>query len=41
MCHRAVHACIFVFDVIPDKYKTEEICDLAVSLYFTFIVYCP
>ena len=39
MCHRAVH--IFVFDSIPDKYKTQEICNLAVSLYFPFIVYCP
>ena len=24
MCHRAVHSCFFVFDVILDKYQTEE-----------------
>ena len=41
MCHRALHRCFFVFDVVPDKYKTQEICNLAVSLYFPFIVYCP
>ena len=41
MSHRAVHRCFFVFDSIPDKYKTQEICTLAVSLYFPFIVYCP
>ena len=31
----------FVFDSIPDKYKTQEIRSLAVSLYFSFTVYCP
>ena len=40
-CHRAVHRCFFVFDFIPDQYKTEEIYNLAVSLYPSFIVYCP
>ena len=33
-CHRATHRCIFVFfvfDSIPDKYKTQEICSLAIS----------
>ena len=30
----------FVFFSIPDKYKTQETCSLAVSLYFPFIVYC-
>ena len=40
MCHREVHRCFFVFDSIPGKYKTHEICNLAVSLYFPFIVYC-
>ena len=30
MCHRAIHRCSFVFDAIPDKYKTQEICNLAV-----------
>ena len=29
-----------VFFSIPDKYKTQETCSLAVSLYFPFIVYC-
>ena len=41
MCHRVVHRCFFVFDFIPDKYKSKQICNLSVSLYFPFIVYCP
>ena len=41
MRHRAVHRYFFVFDVSPDKYKIQEICNLAVSLYFPFRVYCP
>ena len=40
MCHRPVNRCIFVFDFTPDKYKTRKICNLALSLYFPFIVYC-
>ena len=38
--HKAVHRCFFVFDFIPDEYKTQEICNLAVSVFFPFIVYC-
>ena len=30
----------FVFDSIPDQYKTKEICDLVVSLYPSLILYC-
>ena len=41
MCYRAVHRCFFVFDSIPDQYKTQEICDLAVSLYPFLILYYP
>ena len=41
MCFRAVYVCFFVFDYIPDKYKTQDICNLAVSLYFLLIVYFP
>ena len=41
ICHRAVHRCIFAFDSIPDKYKTQEIFNLVVSLYPCFTVYCP
>ena len=41
MCQRAVHRSFFVFDYIPDKCKTQEICNLAVSLYPSFIVHCP
>ena len=33
MCYKAVHRCFSVFDSIPDQYKTQEICDIAVSLY--------
>ena len=31
----------FVFDSIPDKNKTQKLCDIAVSLYPFLIVYCP
>ena len=31
----------FVFDSIPDQYKTQEICDIVISLYPFLIVYCP
>ena len=31
----------FVFDAVPDQYKTQEICDIVVSLYPFLIVYCP
>ena len=41
MCHRAVHGCSFVFDVILDKYKIQELWNLVVSLYIPFIVYFP
>ena len=37
--HKAVHRCFFVFDFIPDEYKTQEIFNLAVSVYSSFIVY--
>ena len=30
-----------VFRSTPNQYKTEEICDLVVSLYPSLIVYCP
>ena len=32
---------VFLFDSIPDHYKTQEICDIVVSLYLFLIVYCP
>ena len=41
MCHRAVRRWFFfVFYSIPDKYKPQEICNLAASLYFLFVAYC-
>ena len=30
----------FVFDSIPNKYKIQEICNLAISLHFPFIADC-
>ena len=27
MCDEAVDTCLFVFDFVPDWYKTQEICD--------------
>ena len=41
MCNKAVHRCFFVFDSIPDQYKTHEICDIVVSVYPFSTVYCP
>ena len=29
----------FAFDSIPDQYKTQEICDIVVSLYPFLIIY--
>ena len=39
MCSKAVN--FFVFDSIPDRYKTQEMCDRAVSEDPFLIVYCP
>ena len=41
MCNRAAYRCFFVFHSIHDKYKSQEICNLPVSLYPPFMVYCP
>ena len=38
-CTKAGHEYFFVFDSIPDQYKTQEICDIVVSLYSSLIVY--
>ena len=37
----SVHRFLFVFDCIPDQYKTQEICDRIVSLHPFSVVYCP
>ena len=31
----------FITDSIPNQYKTQEICEIVVSLYPFLIVYCP
>ena len=31
----------FVFNSIPDQYKTQEMCDVVVSLNPFLIIYCP
>ena len=41
MSYRAVHRCFFVFDSILDQYKTQNICDIFVSLYHFLIVCRP
>ena len=41
MCDKAANKCFFVFDSTRDQYKTQEICDVVVSLYPFLIVYCP
>ena len=40
-CYKTFHRFLFVFDSIPDQYKSQEICDVAVCLYSLSIVYCP
>ena len=37
---KCVHRCFFVFDSIPDQYKTQEIRDIIVSLHPFLIVHC-
>ena len=39
MCYTAVHRWFLVFDSIPDQNKTQEICDMLVSLYPFLIVH--
>ena len=41
MCGEALNRCYFVFDCIPDQYKTQEMCDIVVSKDPFLIVYCP
>ena len=41
MCDEALNRCYFVFDCIPDQYKTQEMCDIVVSKDPFLIVYCP
>ena len=31
MCIRAVNTCSFVFDSVPNEYKTQEMCNNAVD----------
>ena len=33
MCDKTVHRCFLVFGSTPDQHKTQEICDIVVSLY--------
>ena len=33
MCVRALNACSFVFDSVPKRYKTQEVCGKAVDNY--------
>ena len=40
MCAKAVNRCFFVFDSIPDWYKTQEMCDRVFSEDPLLIVYC-
>ena len=37
MCDKAVH----LFDSIPNQHKTQEICDLVVSLYPFLVILWP
>ena len=39
-CYKAVHR-VFLFDYIPDQYKTQEICDIFFSLYSFLKIFCP
>ena len=41
MYYKAVYRCFFVFGFIPYQYKTQEVCDIVVSLYPFWSIYCP
>ena len=41
MSYKEVHGHAFVFDSIPGQYKSQEICDIVVSLYPFLIECCP
>ena len=41
MCHRVVYRCFFVFDSIPDHYKTQIMFVRAVSDDPSWIANCP
>ena len=40
MCDKAVNWRFFVFNSVPDRYKTQEMCDRVVSEGPFLIVYC-
>ena len=31
MCNKSINRCFFVFDSVPDQYKSQEMCDRFVS----------
>ena len=41
MSDKAVNRCFFVFDSSADHYKTQGICDTAISGDPLLMVYCP
>ena len=41
ICHKVVNICFFVFDCIPDQYKTQEMCDTVASEDPSLIVHYP
>ena len=40
MCDKTVEKCPFVFDSVPDQYKTQELCDRAISKDPFMLAYC-
>ena len=40
MCDKAVDTCPFVYDYNPDEYKTQKMCDKALSKDFFMGKYC-
>ena len=41
MCIRAVNTCSFVFDSVSDRYKTQEMYDIAVDDYSIALEFVP
>ena len=41
MCDKAVDKYPFVFDFVPDQYKTQEMCYKAVDTYSSTTEYVP
>ena len=40
MCYKAVNTCFFIFNSVPDQYKTQEMCNRVGSKDPFMLKYC-